>query len=58
MSERLEEISNRIRMGTPVGVIEALEAIEYQALLRKEREEKSVIKKIKRWFRALINSLK
>lgn len=41
-------------MGVPVGVVEALEAIEYQTLLRKEREEKSVIGKIKRWLHALI----
>ncbi len=35
--ERLEEISDKIRRGVPVGLFEAIEAIEYQEQLRKKR---------------------
>lgn len=37
MNARLEGISDKIRMGIPVDFMEALEAIEYQEELRKER---------------------
>lgn len=37
--ERLEVISDKIRAGIPVGMAEAIEAIDYQDALRKEREQ-------------------
>jgi len=43
---RLEEISDKIRMGHPVGILEALEAIEYQEGLKRG-------KKIPAWKRVL-----
>lgn len=33
--KRLEDLSDRIRRGTPVSMNEALEVIEYQQMLRK-----------------------
>ncbi len=45
---RLEAISDKIRCGEPVGFFEAIEAIEYQETLRKEREQNSIINRIKR----------
>ena len=35
--KRLEDISDRIRRGTPVSMSEALEVIEYQQMLRKHK---------------------
>lgn len=34
---RLEELSDKIRKGIPVGMLEALEVIEYQQMLRKNK---------------------
>lgn len=34
---RLEELSDKIRKGTPVGMGEALEVIQYQQMLRKNK---------------------
>jgi hypothetical protein len=42
---RLEAISDKIRMGIPVGILEAIEAIEYQDALRREKRQ-TVIGKI------------
>lgn len=39
--ERLEKISDKIRSGEPVGLKEAIEAIEYQTELKNQREERS-----------------
>ena len=50
--ERLEMLSDKIRMGQPVGFAEALEVIEYQQMLQKERESK------KSWFTKMIEKLK
>jgi hypothetical protein len=33
--KRLEDLSDKVRMGTPVSMSEALEVIEYQQMLRK-----------------------
>lgn len=39
--KRLEDISDKIRSGEPVGFKEAIEAIEYQTELKNQREERS-----------------
>ena len=49
--ERLEQLSDKVRMGQPVGFAEALEVIEYQQMLRRERESK------KSWFTKMIEKL-
>ncbi len=36
--KRLEELSDMVRMGTPVSMSEALEVIEYQQTLRKNTQ--------------------
>ena len=36
--EYMEEISNKIRSGEPVGFLEAIAAINYQATLKAERQ--------------------
>jgi hypothetical protein len=51
IDERLEEISNKIRQGIPVGVIEAMEAIYYQEKLRIEKENNTIFKRFIRWIR-------
>ena len=33
--KRLEDLSDKVRMGTPVSMSEALEVIEYQQMLKK-----------------------
>ena len=35
--KRLEDLSDKVRMGTPVLMSEALEVIEYQQMLRKNK---------------------
>jgi hypothetical protein len=35
--KRLEELSDKVRRGTPVSFIEAMEVIEYQEQLKKNR---------------------
>ena len=35
--KRLEELSDKVRRGTPVSFIEAMEVIEYQEQLRKNK---------------------
>lgn len=35
--KRLEDLSDKIRRGTPVSKIEAIEVIEYQEMLRKNK---------------------
>ena len=35
--KRLEDLSDKIRRGTPVSMTEALEVIEYQQMLRNNR---------------------
>ena len=34
---RLEELSNKVRRGIPVSMVEAMEVIEYQEQLRKNK---------------------
>lgn len=49
--ERLEEISDRIRHGIPVGILEALAAIDYQESLKAERAHNKWWKRLNRWMR-------
>jgi hypothetical protein len=39
--QRLELLSDEVRKGNPIGMKEAMEVVEYQELLRKQREERS-----------------
>jgi hypothetical protein len=39
--KRLEFLSDEVRKGNPIGMREAMEVVEYQEVLRKEREERS-----------------
>ncbi len=39
--ERLELLSDEVRKGNPIGMREAMEVVEYQKVLRKQREERS-----------------
>ena len=52
-NERLEMLSDKVRMGEPIDFIEALEVIEYQEQLKKYRKENSIIEKIKRFFKRI-----
>ena len=54
MCKRLEELSDKIRQGVPVSLSEALEVIEYQSKLEKERQDKasnSLVGRFMRWIR-------
>jgi hypothetical protein len=42
--KRLEDLSDKVRMGTPVSMSEALEVIEYQQALHSYRKNKPTIK--------------
>ena len=53
MDERLEAVSEKIRMGIPVSMTEAIEAIDYQQKLKTERDaqrSKTIIGRLMRWF--------
>jgi len=50
-NEELEIISDKIRQGTPVGILDAVAAIEYQERLRREHEYNSLWNKIKRFIK-------
>jgi hypothetical protein len=52
MDERLEAVSEKIRMGIPVRLTEAIEAIEYQKRLKADRDvarEKTLLGGFMRW---------
>ncbi len=38
---KLEFLSDEVRKGNPIGLKEAMEVVEYQEVLRKEREERT-----------------
>jgi hypothetical protein len=48
--ERLEMLSNKVRMGQPIDFLEALEVIEYQEQLKLEQRKNSFLYKIKKYF--------
>jgi len=54
--ERLEVISDRIRHGIPVGMVEAIAAIDYQAAMRKERENNRWHRRLSRRAKAAITA--
>jgi hypothetical protein len=47
---QLEKISDRIRKGEPVGMFEALEAINYQEAIRIEKQKNSFFRKLIKFF--------
>lgn len=47
--ERLEQLSDKVRMGTPIDFMEALEVIEYQENIKKNKK-KSFVRRIIDWF--------
>lgn len=47
--ERLEEISDKIRCGEPVGLLEAIAAIDYQTAMRADREYRKWYRRVWRW---------
>jgi len=50
--KRLEGLSDKIRRGSPVSISEAIQAIEYQAAIRKQRAAKETLfARIIRWVR-------
>lgn len=54
--ERLEELSELVRRGIPIGFMEAIEVIDYQSKLKNERAAKEAATlrgRIKRWFRRI-----
>lgn len=61
MDDRLEKLSNKVRMGIPVDFAEALEVIKYQETLRVERESakaKTLLGQLIAWFRGRQNRIK
>ncbi len=54
----LESLSDKVRAGEPVGLIEAYAVVEYQARLRAEREvlkAKTLRHRVLVWFRRLVS---
>lgn len=47
----LEELSDKVRRGEPVGFLEALAVINYQEHLRREREANSFFGRVKSLFK-------
>lgn len=48
---RLELLSDQVRMGVPISFMEALEVVEYQTELQKERDQKNIWKRFIKWVR-------
>ena len=48
--ERLEMLSDKVRMGVPIDFSEAIEVIDYQMKLQQERKTNSWIYKVRRFF--------
>ena len=48
---RLEELSDKVRRGEPIGFLEALAVIDYQENLRQAREANSFIGRVKALFK-------
>ena len=54
MNERLEAVSEKIRMGIPVSMMSAMEAIDYQQKLKADRDAaraKTLLRRFTRWIR-------
>ena len=39
IDKRLEELSDKVRRGTPISMSEAMEVVEYQEMLRKNNKQ-------------------
>lgn len=50
MNERLEILSEKVRMGEPIDFNDAIEVIEYQELLKQERKANSFASRVQRFF--------
>jgi len=48
--ERLEMLSDKVRMGVPIDLREAIEVIDYQMKLQQERKNNSWVYKVRRFF--------
>ena len=48
--ERLEMLSDKVRMGVPIDFAEAIEVIDYQMKLQQERKNNSWINRVRRFF--------
>ena len=48
--QRLEMLSDKVRMGEPIDFSEAIEVIDYQMKLKQERINNSWINKMQRFF--------
>lgn len=48
--EMLEALSDKVRMGEPIGFLEAIAVIDYQNNLRLEREANSWRSRLRRWL--------
>ena len=51
--QRLEELSDKVRKGTPIGFIEALEVIDYQEKLKASKPKPN--NKVFDFFRRILN---
>ena len=49
--KKLEEISEQIRKGEPVGFLEAIAAINYQQTLQAERKKHTLFARFIRWVK-------
>jgi len=48
--ERLEMLSDKVRLGVPIDFKEAIEVIDYQMKLQQERKNNSWVYKVRRFF--------
>lgn len=48
--ERLERLSDMVRMGEPIDFHEAIEVIDYQMKLKQERINNSWVNRVRRFF--------
>ena len=48
--ERLEMLSDKVRMGKPIDFSEAIEVIDYQMKLKQERINNSWVNRMRRFF--------
>ena len=48
--ERLERLSDMVRMGEPIDFCEAIEVIDYQMKLKQERINNSWVNRVRRFF--------
>jgi len=48
--EVLEALSEKVRCGEPIGLLEAIAVINYQENMRHQREANSLVARLKRWL--------